>query len=202
MMSLSHIHSIRSCGRLRFQIEQIFASGNCQSGLTVPPLSTSIDVVSQCFTNEIGHLMINMEKNFSRTNQETYRHGAEHATRCEDCATFSGWFGTHDEGRLARWESHHRCGSMIARNASARGAVELEPVIDQEEYVKLELAHLFAQLHDGNQLSAAVSIHTVINELHKLELRLDVDSEQVCGRVTTSNGVYRRWSYLTAAPTK
>lgn len=202
MMSLPHIRSIRNRSRLLLEIEQIFDSRIGQSGLTFRAPSRIIDVVSKSLTLEIGHLMINMEKNFSRSNQETYRHGAESAARCEDCATFSGWFGTHEEDRLARWESQHRCGAMITRNAASRDAVELEPVITREEYITLELAYLFAQLKAGNEISVASSIATINQQLHYVGLGLSIDPDDVCARIATSNGVYRRWSYLQGTVSK
>lgn len=141
-----------------------------------------------------------MSKKFTFTEQNTASYGNEVAAHCVDCGKFSGWFVRSDG--YARWTSHHRCAPMINRNSAERDLVEAEPVIDQEEFVTLELAHLFAQLHDNKHLSTAVSIHTVINELHKIETRLEVDSDLVCARVATSNGDYRRWAYLTASASK
>lgn len=144
--------------------------------------------------------MIDLDKKFSRSAQQTYRHGSEVAARCDDCAAFSGWFSVSVD--TARWERGHRCGAMIRRCAAARdaavvaSAAAVENEISQAEYLVLELGYLLRKLTEGNDAQAATSVATLHNELDKVSRRLKVDEDSTCGRITTTNGRYYRWSFL------
>lgn len=137
-------------------------------------------------------------KDFTRTEQETYRHGCEISSHCEDCGTFSGWFSAGDTVRQALWERGHRCAQMFVRFDRENVPPELEPVISQAEFVQLEAALLGRLLASGDLNGAAASLATLNNELHRMPGANSFQLEDVCARIATQNGRYRRWSYLTA----
>lgn len=62
----------------------------------------------------------------------------------------------------------------------------------QLDYMQLELSELRYQLDHGNEREAAVAAATIRQELHVLMLRLD-PREEVCARITTTNGRYVFW---------